>query len=91
MMVMEPYAGFDGATFSSRRNVVPKPLQKPHPPFGFLLGTRDDQDRRPLRMGELTFAFIDPDSASHWVESTTRPSSASATQSAAPSIQISQS
>ena len=34
MMVMEPYPGYEGEGFSFPcRNVVPKPLQKPHPPM----------------------------------------------------------
>ncbi|MFQ5418034.1 MAG: LLM class flavin-dependent oxidoreductase, partial [Myxococcota bacterium] len=34
MMVMDPYPGFEGKHFSMPcRNVVPKPVQKPHPPL----------------------------------------------------------
>ncbi|NQV20046.1 MAG: LLM class flavin-dependent oxidoreductase, partial [Rhodospirillales bacterium] len=34
MMAMNPYPGFEGEFFSMPcRNVVPKPLQKPHPPI----------------------------------------------------------
>ena len=34
MMAMDPYPGFDGKFFSMPcRNVVPKPVQKPHPPI----------------------------------------------------------
>ena len=34
MMVDVPYAGFEGEHFSMpARNVIPKPLQKPHPPM----------------------------------------------------------
>ena len=34
MMVMDPYPGFEGKYFSMPcRNVVPKPVQKPHPPI----------------------------------------------------------
>jgi alkanesulfonate monooxygenase SsuD/methylene tetrahydromethanopterin reductase-like flavin-dependent oxidoreductase (luciferase family) len=34
MMVMTPYPGFEGRFFSMPcRNVVPKPVQKPHPPL----------------------------------------------------------
>ena len=33
MMTMTPYPGFEGEFFSMpERNIVPKPLQKPHPP-----------------------------------------------------------
>jgi len=70
MMVMEPYAGFDGASFSMPpRNVVPKPLQKPHPPLWLACSSRETiKIAARYGMGALTFAFIDPDSASHWVE-----------------------
>ena len=49
MMVMEPYPGFDGEGFSMPcRNVVPKPMQKPHPPMWIactcLLYTSDAAD-----------------------------------------------
>ena len=41
MMVMNPYPGFQGQFFSMpARNVVPKPVQKPHPPL-FTGGTSD--------------------------------------------------
>ena len=34
MMVMDPYPGYQGKYFSMPcRNVVPKPVQKPHPPI----------------------------------------------------------
>src|SRR5262249_59836967 len=34
MMVMDPYPGFAGKYFSMPvRNVLPKPVQKPHPPI----------------------------------------------------------
>ena len=70
MMVMEPYAGFKGASFSMPpRNVVPKPLQKPHPPLWLACSNRDTiKIAARYGMGALTFAFIDPDSAAHWVE-----------------------
>ena len=70
MMVMEPYAGFDGTSFSMPpRNVVPKPLQKPHPPLWLACSNRETiKIAARYGMGALTFAFIDPDSASHWVE-----------------------
>src|SRR6478736_3262750 len=34
MMVLEPYPGFEGKYFAMPcRNVIPKPMQKPHPPL----------------------------------------------------------
>ena len=42
MMVMEPYPGFEGKSFSMPcRNVVPKPVQKPHPPMWMACTNRD--------------------------------------------------
>ena len=70
MMVMEPYAGFQGQSFAMPpRNVVPKPLQKPHPPLWLACSNRETiKIAARYGMGALTFAFIDPASASHWVE-----------------------
>ena len=42
MMVLEPYPGFEGAGFSMPcRNVIPKPVQKPHPPMWMACTNRD--------------------------------------------------
>ena len=42
MMVMDPYPGFEGKSFSFPcRNVVPKPVQKPHPPMWMACTNRD--------------------------------------------------
>ncbi len=70
MMVMEPYAGFAGQSFAMPpRNVVPKPLQKPHPPLWLACSNRETiKIAARYGMGALTFAFIDLASASHWVE-----------------------
>ena len=70
MMVMEPYAGFEGRSFTMpARNVVPKPLQKPHPPLWLACSNRETiKIAARYGMGALTFAFIDPAGAAHWVE-----------------------
>ncbi len=70
MMVMEPYAGFCGQSFAMpARNVVPKPLQKPHPPLWLACSNRETiKIAARYGMGALTFAFIDPAAAAHWVE-----------------------
>ncbi len=70
MMVMEPYAGFSGQSFAMpARNVVPKPLQKPHPPLWLACSNRETiKIAARYGMGALTFAFIDPASAAQWVE-----------------------
>ena len=41
-MCMEPYPGYEGKYFSMpRRNVVPKPVQPPHPPLWVACSNRD--------------------------------------------------
>jgi alkanesulfonate monooxygenase SsuD/methylene tetrahydromethanopterin reductase-like flavin-dependent oxidoreductase (luciferase family) len=70
MMVMDPYSGFDGKYFSMPvRNVLPKPVQKPHPPLWVACSNRETIHlAAQLGMGALTFAFIDPAEAKHWVD-----------------------
>jgi alkanesulfonate monooxygenase SsuD/methylene tetrahydromethanopterin reductase-like flavin-dependent oxidoreductase (luciferase family) len=70
MMVMDPYPGFQGQFFSMPcRNVVPKPVQKPHPPLWVACSNRDTIHlAAKLGIGALTFAFIDPAEARHWVD-----------------------
>src|ERR1043166_4353557 len=42
MMVMDPYPGFQGQYFSMPvRNVLPKPVQKPHPPIWVACSNRE--------------------------------------------------
>jgi alkanesulfonate monooxygenase SsuD/methylene tetrahydromethanopterin reductase-like flavin-dependent oxidoreductase (luciferase family) len=70
MMAMDPYPGYQGKYFSMPcRNVVPKPVQKPHPPMWLACSTRETIHlAAKLGLGALTFAFIDPDEAKHWVD-----------------------
>jgi len=50
------------------RNVVPKPWQKPHPPVWVACSRRDTIYLAAQKgIGALTFAFIDPEDARHWV------------------------
>ena len=70
MMMQSPYAGYDGKYFSMPvRNVVPKPLQTPHPPPWVACSSRDSL-RYAARygLGALTFAFVDASEAKFWVE-----------------------
>ncbi len=69
MMAMDPYPGFQGKYFSMPcRNVVPKPVQKPHPPIWVACSNRETIHlAAQLGIGALTFAFVDPDEARHWV------------------------
>jgi alkanesulfonate monooxygenase SsuD/methylene tetrahydromethanopterin reductase-like flavin-dependent oxidoreductase (luciferase family) len=70
MMVMDPYPGFQGKYFSMPcRNVVPKPVQKPHPPLWVACSNRETIHlAAQLGIGALTFAFVDPSEARYWVE-----------------------
>ncbi len=70
MMCMDPYPGFQGKFFSMpHRNVVPKPLQKPHPPIWMACSNRDSLNlAAQLGIGALTFAFVNADEAKFWVE-----------------------
>ena len=69
MMAMEPYPGYEGKYFSMPcRNVLPKPAQKPHPPLWVACSNRETiKLAAKLGIGALTFAFIDPEEATHWV------------------------
>ena len=69
MMAMTPYPGFDGDYFSMPcRNVIPKPMQKPHPPM-WLACSRRESILRAARagMGALIFGFVEPEQAGQWV------------------------
>ncbi len=68
MMVMDPYPGYDGEHFSFPcRNVLPKPLQKPHPPMWMACTNRDTiKVAASLGVGALAFSFVDPDEAKTW-------------------------
>jgi alkanesulfonate monooxygenase SsuD/methylene tetrahydromethanopterin reductase-like flavin-dependent oxidoreductase (luciferase family) len=51
------------------RNVVPKPLQKPHPPLWVACSNRNTiLEAARLGIGALTFAFISEDEARQWVK-----------------------
>jgi alkanesulfonate monooxygenase SsuD/methylene tetrahydromethanopterin reductase-like flavin-dependent oxidoreductase (luciferase family) len=70
MLVMAPYPGFEGKYFSMPvRNVVPKPVQKPHPPLWVACSNRETIHlAAQLGIGALTFAFINPSEAKQWVD-----------------------
>ena len=70
MMTMEPYPGYEGKYFSMPcRNVLPKPTQKPHPPLWVACSNRETiKLAARLGIGALTFAFVDPEEAKHWVD-----------------------
>jgi alkanesulfonate monooxygenase SsuD/methylene tetrahydromethanopterin reductase-like flavin-dependent oxidoreductase (luciferase family) len=70
MQCLDPYPGYQGKYFSMpARNVVPKPLQKPHPPLWAACSNRDSLKlAAQLGMGALTFAFADAREARFWVQ-----------------------
>ncbi len=70
MMVMDPYPGFEGKHFSMPcRNILPKPVQRPHPPLWVACSNRETiKLAAKLGIGALTFAFVDPGEAKMWVD-----------------------
>jgi alkanesulfonate monooxygenase SsuD/methylene tetrahydromethanopterin reductase-like flavin-dependent oxidoreductase (luciferase family)/putative sterol carrier protein len=70
MMVEEPFAGWDGRFFSMPpRNVVPKPVQRPHPPLWVACSRRETIRLAAEKgIGALTFSFVEPEEAREWVD-----------------------
>ncbi|HTW36293.1 MAG TPA: LLM class flavin-dependent oxidoreductase [Rhizomicrobium sp.] len=70
MMALDPYPGFDGKYFSMPcRNVLPKPLQKPHPPMWLACTNRDTiKIAAQNGLGALAFSFVNPEEAKTWSE-----------------------
>ncbi|MEU2613185.1 LLM class flavin-dependent oxidoreductase [Micromonospora sp. NPDC007271] len=69
MMASEPYPGHRGRYFSMPpRNVVPKPVQGPHPPLWVACTNRETLKMAArLGLGALTFSFMDAGEARFWV------------------------
>jgi alkanesulfonate monooxygenase SsuD/methylene tetrahydromethanopterin reductase-like flavin-dependent oxidoreductase (luciferase family) len=70
MLAMDPYPGYKGQHFEMPcRNVVPKPVQRPHPPVWVACSQRETiRMAARLGIGALTFAFVDPMEAQSWVD-----------------------
>ncbi len=70
ILAMDPYPGYNGKYFDMPcRNLVPKPVQRPHPPVWVACSQRETiRMAARLGIGALTFAFVDPLEASSWVE-----------------------
>jgi alkanesulfonate monooxygenase SsuD/methylene tetrahydromethanopterin reductase-like flavin-dependent oxidoreductase (luciferase family) len=70
MFVEEPFAGHEGEHFRMPpRNVVPKPLQKPHPPLWVACSRRETILLAAEKgIGALSFSFIEPAEAKKWVD-----------------------
>lgn len=51
------------------RNIVPKPVQRPHPPMWMACSRRETIHRAAQQgLGALTFAFVEPEQAAKWVQ-----------------------
>ena len=70
MLAMDPYPGFKGEFFEMPcRNIVPKPVQRPHPPVWVACSNRETiKLAARCGIGALTFAFVDPAEAKQWVD-----------------------
>jgi alkanesulfonate monooxygenase SsuD/methylene tetrahydromethanopterin reductase-like flavin-dependent oxidoreductase (luciferase family) len=69
MFVEEPFAGWDGEFFRMPpRNVIPKPLQRPHPPLWVACSRRETIHVAARKgIGALAFSFVEPEDAGEWV------------------------
>jgi alkanesulfonate monooxygenase SsuD/methylene tetrahydromethanopterin reductase-like flavin-dependent oxidoreductase (luciferase family) len=70
MMTMSPYPGYTGRAFSMPcRNVLPKPVQKPHPPMWMACTNREAVKVAARNgLGVLAFTFTDPGEAALWAD-----------------------
>ncbi|MHB1987422.1 MAG: LLM class flavin-dependent oxidoreductase [Acidimicrobiales bacterium] len=70
MFVEEPFAGYDGQYVKMpARNVVPKPVQRPHPPLWVACSRRETIHLAATKgIGALSFSFIEPSEAKDFVE-----------------------
>ncbi len=68
-MTESPFTGVEGTYVSMPpRNVVPKPVQKPHPPLWVACSRKETIMLAAEKgIGALSFAFIDPEEAAGWV------------------------
>jgi alkanesulfonate monooxygenase SsuD/methylene tetrahydromethanopterin reductase-like flavin-dependent oxidoreductase (luciferase family) len=69
MLVEKPFAGIDGQWVQMPpRNVVPKPLQRPHPPVWVACSRRETiHEAARSGIGALSFSFVEPEDAAKWV------------------------
>jgi alkanesulfonate monooxygenase SsuD/methylene tetrahydromethanopterin reductase-like flavin-dependent oxidoreductase (luciferase family) len=70
MLARDPYPGFEGRYFRMPvRNVVPKPIQRPHPPLWMACPKRDTLRLAAAHgVGALTFSFLTPEEARGWID-----------------------
>lgn len=70
LLIEEPYSGAQSSHVKiPARNLIPKSVQKPHPPLWMPCANRGSvRHAAQNQMGALTFAFIDADEAKYWVD-----------------------
>jgi len=70
MFVEEPFAGWSSEFMQMPvRNVIPKPMQKPHPPLWVACSRRETIHLAARNgIGALSFSFVEPEEAGQWVE-----------------------
>jgi alkanesulfonate monooxygenase SsuD/methylene tetrahydromethanopterin reductase-like flavin-dependent oxidoreductase (luciferase family) len=70
MFVEEPFAGWNSGNLTMPiRNVVPKPLQQPHPPLWVACSQRETiRFAGRNGIGALSFSFAEPEDAGRWVK-----------------------
>ena len=71
MFVEQPFGGYQGRFFEMPvRNVVPKPVQKPHPPLWVACPRPETIETAATKgLGALCFSmFIEPEEAREWVD-----------------------
>jgi alkanesulfonate monooxygenase SsuD/methylene tetrahydromethanopterin reductase-like flavin-dependent oxidoreductase (luciferase family) len=70
MFVEEPFCGWDSEYVQMPpRNVIPKPLQKPHPPLWVACSRRETIHFAARNgLGALSFSFVEPEDAGKWVD-----------------------
>ena len=70
LLVEEPFAGHEGRFLRMPpRNLVPKSLQRPHPPLWVACSRRDTIHlAATMGMGALSFSFVEADEAKGWVQ-----------------------
>ncbi|HUC35880.1 MAG TPA: LLM class flavin-dependent oxidoreductase [Acidimicrobiales bacterium] len=70
LMTEVPFAGYDGDYFKMPpRNLVPKPLQRPHPPLWVACSRRDTIHlAATVGIGALSFSFVEAAEAKTWVD-----------------------
>jgi alkanesulfonate monooxygenase SsuD/methylene tetrahydromethanopterin reductase-like flavin-dependent oxidoreductase (luciferase family)/putative sterol carrier protein len=70
MFVEAPFAGVDGDFVRMPpRNVMPKAIQRPHPPLWVACSRRDTILLAAQKgIGALSFSFVEPEAAKEWVD-----------------------